>query len=60
MKAWLIFPIWNNCCQHRKDTEVIVPKIGEPVSEVEGITDDYYTKEIIMEEGIDFSARLYL
>jgi len=41
-----------------KDTEVIVPKIGEPVSEVEGITDDYYTKEIIMEEVPSLQQRL--
>lgn len=33
-------------------TEVIAPKIGEPVSEVEEISDDYYTQDIIIEAGV--------
>ena len=33
-------------------SELTVPKIGEPISEVEELSEDYYTKEVCIEEGM--------
>eukprot|EP00112_Aurelia_sp_Birch-Aquarium-sp1_P009591 Seg2094.6 transcript_id=Seg2094.6/GoldUCD/mRNA.D3Y31 product="Dynactin subunit 4" protein_id=Seg2094.6/GoldUCD/D3Y31 len=41
-----------------KVAELTVPKIGEPISEVEELSEDYYTKEVCIEEVPTIQQRL--
>ena len=46
-----LFIHFNFYCGIRKVTEITLPKVGDPVTEVEELSDDYYTNEVVIEEG---------